>query len=225
MIVTSFDNTSIYYEVNGTGNTLLLLHGFSNDHTIWDDTGLVKKLQRDYTVITMDIRGCGLSDKPKNSESYSIEAHIKDINAVLKACSKEFPIIWGWSFGATIALQYSKYSKVKATIAAGTYFGPIFTEEYINNRLKETTDEIIKTRSIGLRQWASVYPNEMKNPFLVYTGTKDGNVVVQIRKQKEEILNAGGNVEILEEIDHYSLINNVEKIDKYIMPFIRKNSK
>jgi pimeloyl-ACP methyl ester carboxylesterase len=55
MTVTSFDNTSIYYEVNGTGNTLLLLHGFSNDHTIWDDTGLVKKLQRDYTVITIDI--------------------------------------------------------------------------------------------------------------------------------------------------------------------------
>ena len=225
MIVTSFDNTSIYYEVNGIGNTLLLLHGFSNDHTIWDDTGLVKKLQKDYTVITMDFRGCGLSDKPKNSESYSIEAHIEDINAVLKACNKEFPIIWGWSFGATIALHYSKYSKVKATIAGGTYFGPIFTEAYINNRLKEITDEIIKNRSIGLRQWASVYPNEMKNPFLVYTGTKDGNVVVQIRKQKEEILNAGGNVEIFEEIDHYGLISNMDEIDNYIMPFIRKNSK
>jgi hypothetical protein len=40
-------------------------------------------------------------------------------------------------------------------------------------------------------------------------------VVVQIRKQKEEILNADRNVVILEDINHYGLINNTDKLDKY----------
>lgn len=225
MFVTSYDNTSIYYEVTGIGSALLLLHGFSNDHTIWERTGLVEKLKKDYTVITMDFRGCGLSDKPKSHQFYSIKANIQDINAVLKTCDKGIPIIWGWSFGATIALHFSKGTHVEATIAAGTYFGPIFTEEYINKRLKETADELTKIRLIGLRQWLPIYPDEIENPFLVYTGTRDGNVVVQIRKQKDKIIDAGGKVEILEDTDHYGLINNSANIDKYIMPFVRENSK
>ena len=225
MFVTSYDNTSIYYEIHGNGNPLLLLHGFSNDHTIWNETGIVDKLKKDFTLISMDCRGCGLSDKPITFDSYSIKAHIEDIKAVLNACTKKPIIVWGWSFGATIALYYSKYYKTNATIAAGTYFGPIFTNDYINSRLKETTDEIIKVRINGLRQWMPVYPNEMNNQFLVYTGTKDGNVVVQIRKQKDEIINAGGKVEILEDIDHYGLLNDKTIIDKYVIPFIRDHSK
>jgi hypothetical protein len=60
----------------------------------------------------------------------------------------------------------------------------------------------------------------IKKPFLVYTGSKDGNVVVQIRKQKQKILNSGGIVEILNGTDHFGLVNNHSEIEKRVFPKI-----
>jgi pimeloyl-ACP methyl ester carboxylesterase len=220
MFVTSVDGISIYYEINGTGDPILLLHGFSNDHSIWHDTGWVDRLKQNYTVIAIDLRGCGKSDKPEKSESYSLDAHIADIQAVLSTCSIECPIIWGWSFGATLGLQYVKKNKIKAIVAAGTYFGPIFTKDYVDKRIQEAADDIQIARMLGLKEWPLLYPKDIKIPFLIYTGTNDGNVVVQIRKQESEIINAGGKVLILDGVDHYGLINNQIEIDKLVMPFI-----
>ena len=52
----------IAYEVHGTGPALLLLHGFSHDRCLWSKHGWIAHLQPAFTVLTMDMRGCGASD-------------------------------------------------------------------------------------------------------------------------------------------------------------------
>jgi len=54
---TSSDGIRIAYEVHGTGPVLLLLHGFSNDRSLWAKHGRIAHLQPAFTVITMDMRG------------------------------------------------------------------------------------------------------------------------------------------------------------------------
>src|SRR4029453_1400756 len=155
---------------------ILLLHGFSNDQTIWSRTGWITRLQSECTVITLDLRGCGASDNPEAFPPYSVQAHIADVEVVLNELGLERPVVWGWSFGATVALHLSKRAMAAATIAAGTYFGPIFTAAYVGAKLTETVHALDRARWSGLEPWPSVEPSEVRGPLLMYTGTRDGNV-------------------------------------------------
>ncbi|HIT91174.1 MAG TPA: alpha/beta fold hydrolase [Candidatus Merdenecus merdavium] len=55
---------NIYYTKRGNGTPLLLIHELSpySSDIEWDE--LVDKLSKDYTVYTLDLLGCGRSDKP-----------------------------------------------------------------------------------------------------------------------------------------------------------------
>ena len=86
MFATSSDGVHIAYEIHGTGPVLLLLHGFSNDRRLWTHHGWIAHLQSAFTVITMDMRGCGASDAPLAPDAYQVEQHLADVNAVADAC-------------------------------------------------------------------------------------------------------------------------------------------
>lgn len=54
----------IYYKVTGTGKPLLLLHDLSPYSASFEWADLVNSLKNEYTVYTLDLPGCGKSDKP-----------------------------------------------------------------------------------------------------------------------------------------------------------------
>ena len=66
MPVFSSDGVDIAYADAGTGDPILLLHGFaSNAKTNWIDPGWVATLvDAGYRVVTYDARGHGQSGKP-----------------------------------------------------------------------------------------------------------------------------------------------------------------
>ena len=53
------DHGTLYYEECGEGQPVILVHGHSLDHRMWD--GQFADLARDYRVIRYDLRGYGLS--------------------------------------------------------------------------------------------------------------------------------------------------------------------
>ena len=62
----SFDGTQISYIDEGSGETVLLIHGFLNSGKSWENTKLKKDLlEKGYRIIIPDLRGCGQSDKPQ----------------------------------------------------------------------------------------------------------------------------------------------------------------
>ncbi|MCP4357688.1 MAG: alpha/beta hydrolase [Chloroflexi bacterium] len=98
------DGVKIVYDVIGDGPVLMLLHGGGPEHSRqeWHEAGYVDRLKNDYTVITMDIRGHGQSDKPTHPQAYTIQTMCADILAVADACDVNQFIIWGYSFGGNI---------------------------------------------------------------------------------------------------------------------------
>jgi pimeloyl-ACP methyl ester carboxylesterase len=58
------DGTHSAYDVTGKGSAIILLHGGWHTRQHWHDVGYVKQLKNNFTVITIDIRGNGESDKP-----------------------------------------------------------------------------------------------------------------------------------------------------------------
>jgi pimeloyl-ACP methyl ester carboxylesterase len=101
---TSFDGTKIHYEIKGTGNAIVLLHGFTGTINSWKRTPLYTDLlNAGYKVIIPDMRGNGLSDKPHTPEAYEHDAEARDIMGIISALQLTNYMVVGYSRGSIIA--------------------------------------------------------------------------------------------------------------------------
>lgn len=66
------NGVKLYYEIHGTGEVLLLLHGNTMTHDMW--TPWLDDLSKNYKVITVDMRGHGQSNNPTNTFSHKESA-------------------------------------------------------------------------------------------------------------------------------------------------------
>jgi pimeloyl-ACP methyl ester carboxylesterase len=92
--------TSLYYEVHGSGPAVLLVHGSGGHHAAWWQQ--VAALRDSYTVITLDLRGFGMS---RWDDSHDARAFPDDIIAVLDAVAGPPCVLVGQSIGAAAALR------------------------------------------------------------------------------------------------------------------------
>lgn len=96
------EEVNLYYEVEGSGKPLLLIHGVVVDSGLYQEAA--RLLRPYYQVITYDRRGNSRS-LPVTRQEYGIEAQVRDGAALLEHldCSKVF--LAGASAGAIIALE------------------------------------------------------------------------------------------------------------------------
>lgn len=103
---TSFDGTQIYYEVQGSGFPVILVHGFMNTSDNMKKNAVYQKLlNAGYQVITLDLRGNGKSDKPHNDEAYADDAEAKDITGLATSLHLDHYNILGYSRGSIITAR------------------------------------------------------------------------------------------------------------------------
>jgi pimeloyl-ACP methyl ester carboxylesterase len=101
------DGTRIWYDVHGAGETLLLVHGQSLDHEMWE--GVYEDLADHHRVVRVDLRGSGGSDAPVD-RAYSMDLLARDALAVLDDLGVERAHVYGFSMGG-------KVSQILASIA------------------------------------------------------------------------------------------------------------
>jgi len=94
-----------FVEVLGKGEPLLLLHGFTGDHSTWKN--LVNTLQNNYMCIMPDIIGHGRSESPQDYSRYRLENVAADLKEILMALKVEQCHVLGYSMGGRLALQFS----------------------------------------------------------------------------------------------------------------------
>jgi 2-succinyl-6-hydroxy-2,4-cyclohexadiene-1-carboxylate synthase len=96
------NDASYYVEAEGSGESLLLLHGFTGSSVNW--AGHISALAQRYRVFAIDILGHGRSDAPADPARYRMENVAGDIAAVL-AELKAAPVhLLGYSMGGRLAL-------------------------------------------------------------------------------------------------------------------------
>jgi len=107
--LSSFDGTILYYEEEGAGSPVVLLHGLSSSTKgNWTDPGIWAVLVRaGHRVIGLDARGHGLSAKPHDPAAYEDGAPEKDVAALLDHLGLVETDLVGYSMGAGTALRFA----------------------------------------------------------------------------------------------------------------------
>ena len=93
---------TISYRDEGDGQPVLLIHGHTLDHTVFDDV-TPKLLAAGLRVVRPDLRGHGTSSMPE--AGYRFSDHAADMCAVLDAAGLERAAVAGFSLGGGIALE------------------------------------------------------------------------------------------------------------------------
>lgn len=99
------DGVSIRYIVRGSGPPVVLVHGFMiNTELNWVGPGILDSLAAHYTVIALDLRGHGASEKPHDPSAYGT-ALVDDVVRLLDHLEIQRAHVVGYSMGAAITLK------------------------------------------------------------------------------------------------------------------------
>ena len=99
----------IHFEVEGEGPPLLLLHGLGGTLGVWRDRGYTEVLKLKYTLVLVDARGHGESDKPHDIEAYEAKLWASDVVAVLDEAGIGTAHYFGYSMGGAIGFALATY--------------------------------------------------------------------------------------------------------------------
>lgn len=122
--VTAGDGCRIAYVETGQGPaTLVLLHGFAADRSVWGR--IQQRLSDDHRVVAVDSRGHGASDVRAVDRPVA-ETHAHDIAALLEELGLEDVVLVGHALGGMSALQFLvdhpevRDRRVKGCVLLGT---------------------------------------------------------------------------------------------------------
>jgi pimeloyl-ACP methyl ester carboxylesterase len=101
MPVARVNGVELYYELSGSGDPLVLVHGSWVDHHSWDP--VVALLARSFRVLTYDRRGHSESERPDGQGSVFEDAD--DLAALIGELDLAPAHVAGNSFGAAVVLR------------------------------------------------------------------------------------------------------------------------
>lgn len=136
-----FEGVELAYTIEGEGDTIILLHGWGCDASIWGATR--DMLAKHFRVVAVDFAGFGRSAEPKSV--WGVEEYTRSIEALVKHLSIERPTLVGHSFGGRVSILYASrnsVSRVVLTDAAGvkprrsmTYYRKVYTYKLMKHTL------------------------------------------------------------------------------------------
>jgi non-heme chloroperoxidase len=97
------DDIEIYYEDHGTGQPVVLIHGYPLDGHSWEKQERVL-LEAGYRVVTYDRRGFGQSSQP--TIGYDYDTFAADLNTLLGHLELNDVVLAGFSMGTGEVTRY-----------------------------------------------------------------------------------------------------------------------
>lgn len=217
---------------------------------MWFKNKWVKLLEKDFTVIALDLRGHGESSKSYDPDFYSIDNILNDVESIVNQCDFTEYNLFGHSYGAAIGLQMCKKSNhVKKAICAAATFGDYFYKYSIPQTIKEykTFIESKKNNTLldldypkdylnwintldldmslalfkGSSKWTGVNISDIKPELALYSGTNDvPDIVNNMKTNKDEILKHNIKYKMFDNLTHNDLVDRADLISPWVLDFL-----
>ncbi|RKF05234.1 pimeloyl-ACP methyl ester carboxylesterase [Tenacibaculum lutimaris] len=197
-MIVKFKETTVFYTDTGKGNSVVLLHGFLENNTMWNT--VVEKISKRNRVICIDLLGHGKTGSI--GYIHSMEEMAEAVKTVLQELKIRRAIFIGHSMGGYVALAFAeKYLKNVKGLCLLNSTSQADSEERKKLRLranemaKENYETLVKM-SIGnlfaeqtREQFSEVIDKirieALKTPVRGYIAASEG---MRLRENKEEVL-------------------------------------
>jgi pimeloyl-ACP methyl ester carboxylesterase len=142
---------SIFTEGNPKNKSIVFVHGFPYDHTMWDKQ--VAELKSHYFCVTYNIRGLG--ESPIGDGQYTMESFVDDLEKIIAELELTKPILCGLSMGGYISLRAVERNE-------SNYSSLILCD----TRSAADNDEGKLKRAAGIKKINTLGVNEFVNEFV-----------------------------------------------------------
>ena len=103
------DGRMIFYREAGSGQTLLLLHGWSMSSAVFQE--VMQLLANDFHVLAPDLSGHGASEL--SGTNLDLDMLAADLEELLGLLQTDTVHLLGWSLGGQVALQMVKRDQIQ----------------------------------------------------------------------------------------------------------------
>ena len=208
----------ICYEKTGEGSPVILIHGNSEDHHIFDQ--LVEVMQADHTVYAMDSRGHGESATPKE---YHYDDMASDVINLIKALDIEMPYIIGYSDGGIIALLVAirASKRISGIVCCGANLTPAGLHHKAIREIKRQYKETKDPRALLMLEEPNIPVASLKDisvPAMILAGENDLVKERETVKIAQNIPNS--QLLIIKGENHSSYVVQNDKLYTHIKTFI-----
>jgi pimeloyl-ACP methyl ester carboxylesterase/DNA-binding winged helix-turn-helix (wHTH) protein len=209
---TTSDGVRIAYATSGSGPPLVLVVGWFSHlkdglgSPSYDSAGYIRWWSRDHLVVRYDGRGFGLSDR--NVDDFSLDARVRDLEAVVDALGLQRFALDGYSAGGPTALTYIDRhpERVSRLILLATFINSSFvdakwTERYAAaDRMWEfaRTDWEKPAARAAVVEWMHPNASEIERRVLMtlYLNSGDGTAFANFASVKVDATNAARGVHV-----------------------------
>jgi pimeloyl-ACP methyl ester carboxylesterase len=133
-----FGDSKITYNINGNGNTIVLVHGFLEDKSIWNN--YVNTLKDLYCVISVDLPGFGDSQVIDETHRMGLMAEV--VNHILCCENITRCYIVGHSMGGYVALSFAEFFEEKL-VGVVMFHSHAAADDKKTKIIRERTIEIV----------------------------------------------------------------------------------
>jgi pimeloyl-ACP methyl ester carboxylesterase len=185
-----FRGESLEYEIKGTGMAVMLVHGFTEDRSIWYP--LLKGIENKYKWILLDLSGSGQSSY--NKSLTEIKDFAESIHAIANFENIERLVLIGHSMGGYISLAFAEKYPEKIS-ALGLFHSSSYGD---SDEKKEARDKNIRFiqkhgSTLFIEQaipglfsdyFKSNYPEEIQKLIDRYANFKEDSLVLYLNAMK-----------------------------------------
>ena len=212
------NNVNLYYEVFGEGQPIILLHGNSETHEIFDK--LIEKLKHQYKVYAIDSRCHG---KSEDLMEISYNTMRDDIIDFIKQLNIEKPILYGFSDGGIVGILVAikEPTLLSKLIVSGANITPegIKKADYLLTKLMYylTRNKLFKMM-LNEPNVKKQELNSIKIPTIVLAGEKDCIKYEHTKFIADNIPNS--TLEIIKNESHGSYIVHSDKLYQILKKYL-----
>lgn len=226
----------MYYETEGSGLPVLLLHGWGCDHSVW--ASFVPGLAASgHTVVSVDFPGFGQSPEPDSV--WGVEDYTCLIEAFCASMGYSEPSLVGHSFGGRVGILFASRNPVRRMILADSagirptrtlsYYIKVYSYKLAKwwwLKVRRDAEGFAARRSsAGSADYRSASPrmkavlskvvNEdlrgvmpsIKAPTLLFWGSADTATPLSDARRMERLIPDAG-LAVVEGADHYSFLRD-----------------